>query len=88
MSENSAMTQSYDNFNLQWVIYILLWQIPDSKIVSVQTSEEFNVHITEKGTKFVEKIQIDRKNGLEYFYVPAHNGRVEADYLYDFKQVI
>ena len=76
------------NFYLQWVVYILLWQIRDSKIVSLQSSEEFKVHITEKGRKFVEKIQIDGKNGIEYFYVPAHNGRVEADYLYDFKQVI
>lgn len=52
-----------------------------------KTSEEFNVHIRERGTKFVEKITIDEKNGLETFYVPPHNGLSEANYLYDFKNV-
>ena len=56
-------------------------------MVSIQTkSGEFKVPISEKGTK--EEIWVDNKNGLEYFYVPANNGHVEADYLYDFKQVI
>ncbi|XP_067026468.1 uncharacterized protein [Acropora muricata] len=49
--------------------------------------EEFNVHIIERGTKYVEKIAIDEKNDLEFSQVPAHNGLTEADYLYDFKSV-
>ena len=49
--------------------------------------EEFNVHIVERGTKYVEKIAIDEKNDLEYFQVPAQNGLPEGDYLYDFKSV-
>ena len=75
-------------FFLQWNVYILLWQIPESKVLSIQTSEEFKVLLSEKGTKFEEKIRVEGINGLDYFYVPAHNVRVEADYLYDFKQVI
>lgn len=53
----------------------------------VDHSDEFKVHITEKGTKYDEKILIDDKNDLEYFHVPAHNGLAESDYLYDFKSV-
>jgi len=53
----------------------------------VRNSEEFNVHIVERGTKYVEKIATDEKNDLEFFHVPAHNGLTEADYLYDFKSV-
>ena len=49
--------------------------------------EEFNVHIVERGAKYVEKIAIDEKNDLEFFHVPAQNGLTEADYLYDFKSV-
>lgn len=47
--------------------------------------KESNVHIIERGTKYVEKIAIDEKNDLEFFQVPAHNGLTEADHLYDFK---
>ncbi|KAJ7358834.1 transposition, RNA-mediated [Desmophyllum pertusum] len=54
----------------------------------VDHSDEFKVHITEKGTKYDEKILIDDKNDLEYFHVPAHNGLAESDYLYDFKSNI
>lgn len=48
---------------------------------------EYKVHITERGTKFFEKIRIDEENNLEYFHVPAHNGLAEADYLFDFNKV-
>ena len=50
-------------------------------------SKEFKVHITERGTRYVEKISVDEKNDLEYFHVPAHNGLAKADYLYDFRTV-
>ena len=50
-------------------------------------SNEFKVHITERGTRYVEKISVDEENDLEYFHVPAHNGLAEADYLYDFRNV-
>lgn len=49
--------------------------------------EEFKVHITEKGTRFEERIDVEEKNDLEKIHVPAHNGLTEADYLYDFKTV-
>ena len=50
--------------------------------------EQYHLRITESGTTFAEKIEIDEKNDLEYLHVPAHNGvREAADYLYDFKNV-
>ena len=52
-----------------------------------QNLEKFNVHIVERGTKYVEKIAIDEKNDLEFFQVPAQKGLTEANYLYDFKSV-
>ena len=52
-----------------------------------ENSKEFKVHITERGTKYAEKILIEEENDLEYFHVPAHNGLTEADYLYDFRSV-
>ncbi|KAJ7358840.1 hypothetical protein OS493_020676 [Desmophyllum pertusum] len=61
--------------------------IPTGNTVDHENSDEFKVHITEKGTKYDETISIDDKNDLEYFHVPAHNGLAEADYLYDFKSV-
>jgi len=59
----------------------MFWPIPQWNF------EEFNVHVIERGTKYVEKIAVDEKNDLEFFQVPAHNGLTEADYLYDFKSV-
>lgn len=50
--------------------------------------EQYYLHITESGTTFAEKIEIDEEKDLEYFHVPAHNGVTDAaDYLYDFKSV-
>ncbi|XP_078382397.1 uncharacterized protein LOC144665095 [Oculina patagonica] len=64
-------------------------EIPKEKQVEAGTLEEYYLHITESGTTFVEKIEIDEENDLEYFHVPAHNQVTEAaDYLYDFKNDI
>ena len=50
--------------------------------------EQYYLRITERGTTFAEKIEIDEAKDLEYFHVPAHNDVTEAaDYLYDFKNV-
>ena len=50
--------------------------------------EQYYLRITERGTTFAEKIEIDEEKDLEYFHVPAHNDVTEAaDYLYDFKNV-
>ncbi|KAL9987249.1 hypothetical protein ACROYT_G001525 [Oculina patagonica] len=53
-----------------------------------ETTEVFNLHITERGTNFVERVEIDESNDVEYFTVPAHNDVLGADYLYDFKMNI
>lgn len=48
--------------------------------------EQYYLRITESGTTFAEKIEIDEEKDMEYFHVPAHNDVTEAaDYLYDFK---
>jgi len=50
-------------------------------------TEVFNVGITERGTGFVERVEIDEDNDIEYFSVPSHNDVLGADYLFDFKMV-
>jgi len=55
--------------------------------VESEDSGAFKVHIIERGTKYIEKIKIDEENDVEYFHVPAHNGRTETGFLYDFKTV-
>ena len=45
----------------------------------------FKFLITENGTNYVEEVQIDEENELEYSYVPAHNEVVKAAYVYHFK---
>lgn len=61
--------------------------IPNEKMVDHGIRPKaYNLHVTERGTKFTETIIIDEDKHLEYFHVPAHNQVTEAaDYLYDFK---
>jgi len=59
--------------------------IPKEEIAENRNLEQYYLRITESGTTFAEKIEIDEEKDLEYFHVPAHNGVREAsDYLYDF----
>ncbi len=41
----------------------------------------------EKGTPFTEEIEVDEKQDVEVFRVPAHNNVDAADYYHDFKMV-
>jgi len=50
-------------------------------------SEKFKLHISEKGAKFNEDIEIDEEKDIEYFKVPPHNELSETDNMYDFKMV-
>lgn len=60
--------------------------ISKQEIAENRNLEQHYLRITESGTTFAEKIEIDEENDLEYFHVPAHNNVTEtADYLYDFK---
>lgn len=43
--------------------------------------------IDEKGTQFVEEIDIDGTQDAEVFRVPAHNEVDGADFYHDFKMV-
>ena len=50
-------------------------------------SEKFTVHISERGAKFDEKVEISEEKDAAYFKVPPHNGLSETDDMYDFKMV-
>lgn len=47
---------------------------------------DFNVHISESGEKYDEKIEINTEKQTELFKVPAHPGVDRSDVLHDFKQ--
>lgn len=48
-------------------------------------ADHYNMPITEKGTYFSEDIDVDEKQGVEVFRVPAHNDVAAADFYHDFK---
>ena len=43
--------------------------------------------LVEKGTPYSEEIDVDEKNDVEVFRVPAHNDVEGADFYHDFKMV-
>lgn len=49
--------------------------------------EKFQLHISERGAKFVEQIEVNKGKDAAYFQVPPHNGLSETDDMYDFKIV-
>ena len=48
---------------------------------------DFNVHVSESGEEYNEKIEVDTDKQTELFQVPAHPGVDRSDVLHDFKQV-
>jgi len=65
-------------------------KIPGQEVDEEQKprSEKFKLHISEKGAKFDEDIEIDEEKDIEYFKVPPHNELSETDNIYDFKMNI
>ena len=49
--------------------------------------EKFQLHISERGAKFVEQIEVNEEKDAIYFQVPRYNGLSETDDMYDFKMV-
>ena len=49
--------------------------------------EKFQLHISERGAKFVEQIEVNEGKDTAYFQVPRYNGLSETDDMYDFKMV-
>ena len=43
--------------------------------------------LVEKGTPFLEEIDVDEKKDVEVFRVPTHNDVEGADFYHDFKMV-
>lgn len=51
----------------------------------IPSLEKFQLHISERGAKFVEQIEVNEGKGAAYFQVPPHNGLSETDDMFDFK---
>ena len=49
--------------------------------------DRYKMSIVEKGTPYTEQIEVDEKQDLEIFRVPAHNDVDGADFYHDFKMV-
>ncbi|XP_031552027.1 uncharacterized protein LOC116289270, partial [Actinia tenebrosa] len=75
-------------FSLLQATSVIKIQTPQLDVKQKESAEKFKLHISEKGSKFDEKIDIDEKKEIEYFRVPSHNGLSESDNLYDFKMNI
>ena len=74
--------------NAFWIlIFLFLLQLRASDFRLRGKSEKFNLRITERETNFVEQVEVDEDNDIEYFTVPAHNDVLGADFLFDFKMV-
>ena len=54
---------------------------------SLLQADHYKMAIGEKGTPFSEDIDIDEKQDVEVFRVPAHNDVEGADFYHDFKLV-
>ena len=55
--------------------------------LSIHNFLQHILQIEEKGTKFAQGIEIDEKEKVAVFRVPAHNGIIGADFYNDFKMV-
>ena len=75
--------------NHAWKWFVASTQINDLELDASRgrSVEKFKLRITEKGTRFDQKIYIDKNKQAEYFKAPAHNGNEESDYMFDFKMV-
>lgn len=49
--------------------------------------DRYKMSIVEKGTSYSEQIEVDEKQEVEVFRVPAHNDVDAADFYHDFKMV-
>lgn len=47
----------------------------------------FRVNITESGTKFNEKLEVDTKEDTEVFHIPKHNNVDQSDIMHMFALV-
>ena len=80
---------SYENQRLPHTR--IIWEYVHCKLIYQSTFfykvVDFNVHISEAGEKYNEKIEVDPDKQTELFEVPAHPGVDRSDVLHDFKQV-
>lgn len=49
--------------------------------------DRYKMSIVEKGASYYEQIEVDEKQDVEVFRVPAHNDVDAADFYHDFKMV-
>ena len=66
------------------VIQVLpfLSQLPLNEVHVRRETQKFKLAITEKGTRFDEKVEINEDEQIAYFSVPPHNGLPENGELF------
>ena len=60
---------------------------PDLKDQCFFQVDLYKMSIVEKETPYTEQIEVDEKQNVEVFRVPAHNDVDGADFYHDFKMV-
>ena len=70
-------------------MFVFIYQIPNLDLDSEvpKDATKYNIRVTERGATFYEKVEIDEENQIAVFSVPAHNGLLRTDELFDFKTV-
>ncbi|PFX28203.1 hypothetical protein AWC38_SpisGene7110 [Stylophora pistillata] len=60
-------------------------QLPRNEVHVRRETQKFKLTITEKGTRFDEKVEINEDEQIAYFNVPPHNGLPENEELFDYR---
>ncbi|XP_022786294.1 uncharacterized protein LOC111326548 [Stylophora pistillata] len=72
---------------LACIIQIQASLLPLSGVHVRRETQKFQLTITERGTRFYEKVEINEDEQIAYFNVPAHNGLSLNEELFDFRMV-
>lgn len=67
------------------ILLTCICQMTVAGMRQMPSPEKFQLHISERGAKFVEQIEVNKGKDAAYFQVPRHNGLSETDDMYDFK---
>lgn len=62
-------------------------RLPLNEVRVYRETHKFKLAITEKGTRFYEKVEINEVEQIAYFKVPPHNGLPENEELVDYRMV-
>lgn len=70
---------------LVYVIQIQALLLPRNEVHVRRETQKFKLAITEKGTRFDERVEINEDEQIAYFNVPPHNGLPENEELFDYR---